>query len=117
MISGEVSSDGVPTIVLELVGRRWEATIDTGFNGYLELPLELKNLLPSRYIGEIRSVLAGGQAIDEDAYRLQFPFDGETMRAVATYVDTGQILVGTRLLHNHRLEIDFVARTVILQRV
>ena len=55
-----VSQDGVPIIVLELFARRWEAITDTGFNGYLELPLELKNLLPSRHIGEIRSVLAGG---------------------------------------------------------
>ena len=116
MISGEVSSAGVPVIVLELSGRYWEAIVDAGFNGDLELPIELKALLPSRYVGEITSVLAGGQSIDEDAYHVEFSLDGETILAETTFVAGGQILLGTRLLRQHRLEIDFPAGSVTLQR-
>ncbi len=37
MIHGTVSDAGVPTITLSVAGQEWSATIDTGFNGYLEL--------------------------------------------------------------------------------
>lgn len=38
MIYGTVSDVGVPTIILPIAGQEWSATIDTGFNGDLELP-------------------------------------------------------------------------------
>ncbi|MDE0398954.1 MAG: hypothetical protein OXL96_14250 [Candidatus Poribacteria bacterium] len=38
MIQGTVSDTGVPTIILSIAGQEWAATIDTGFNGDLELP-------------------------------------------------------------------------------
>ena len=116
MISGTVSTDGVPVVVLEIAGRHWSAIIDTGFNGDLELPLELKTLLPCRYIGQVTSLLAGGQRIEEDTFHVDIQFDGEFVRAEATFVPGGQVLVGTRLLQTHRLEVDFPGRGVLLQR-
>jgi predicted aspartyl protease len=116
LIIGTVSEDSVPTVMLDIGGRHWPAIIDTGFNGDLELPLELKSVLPCRYIGEVVSLLAGGQRIEEDAFHVDIPFDGQINRAEATFVGGDTILVGTRLLHAHRLEIDFPARTVVLRR-
>ena len=43
MITGIVSDDFAPTIEIELAGKRWNALIDTGFNGDLELPLALQS--------------------------------------------------------------------------
>ena len=43
MIHGTVSADGVPTITLSIGSQDWTATIDTGFNGDLELPEALQN--------------------------------------------------------------------------
>ena len=51
MIRGTVTAAGVPTIVLTIAGRDWPATIDTGFNGDLELPLG--NFLNARYLGRV----------------------------------------------------------------
>ena len=116
MITGTVSLARVPVVTVEVSGRYWEAVIDTGFNGDLELPIELKSLLPCRYVGQVTSLLAGGQRIDEDAYQIDFPFDGQIVRAEATFVSSPQILIGTRLLQLHRLEIDFPDGTVSLQR-
>ena len=116
MIHGTVSTSRVPTITLTVAGQEWTATIDTGFNGDLELPETLRNTLNPRYIGRVISVLAGGQTIEEELYRVNFPFDGEMISAEATFVVSSEILIGTRLLREYRLQIDFVRRTVVLEK-
>ena len=117
MIHGTVSTSRVPIITLTIAGQEWAATIDTGFNGDLELPETLRNALNARYIGRMISVLAGGQTIEEELYRVNFPFDGEMIQAEATFVADSDILIGTRLLREYRLQIDFVRRTVVLEKV
>ena len=117
MIQGAVSSDGVPVITLSIGGRAWIAVIDTGFNGDLELPEGLHESLDSRYVGRVTSALAAGQAIEEDVYRVSFPFDGQIVRAEATFVLGTHLLIGTHLLRDYRLTVDFVRKTVELERV
>jgi hypothetical protein len=53
----------------------------------------------------------------EHCYQVEFPFDGETHYVLATFVPGDEILIGTRLLRRHRLEIDFTTRSVLLERV
>jgi predicted aspartyl protease len=117
LIVGEVSADGVPFINLSIAGRKWTAIIDTGFNGDLELPILLKNQLQAIPIGQIDSFLAGGQRIQEEAYTVKFPFDGKILQADVTFVDGDTILLGTRLIALHRLEIVFPRRTLVLERI
>lgn len=116
MIRGHVSDHRVPLTSLDVDGEEWQAIIDTGFNGDLELPDALRDTVNARYTGRISSALAGGQTIDEDAYLVEFPFDGEVVQATATFVDGAEILIGTNLLRQHRLEIRFARRTVQLER-
>ena len=116
MISGTVTHDGVPVITIELTGRTWTAIIDTGFNGDLQLPVSLRDRLGARFVGRVRSLLASGLSIEEDVYLVPFPFDGETVQAEATLVSASEILIGTKLLSKHRLEIDFSAQTVAIER-
>ena len=118
MIQGEVSPKGVPTILLPIAGQEWAATIDTGFNGDLELPEVLRasvNIVG--YIGLLEFALAGGQTIEEAVYLVDFPFDGEVIEAEVTFVADSQILIGTYLLRDYRLQVNFVTRTVELERV
>ncbi len=117
MIHGMVSADEVPTITLSIAGQNLTATIDTGFNGDLELPEVLRDALNARYVGRMVSALAGGQTIEEDVHLVDFPFDGRVMQAEATFVAGHQILIGTHLLRDYRLQIDFVSQTVELERV
>ena len=116
MIYGTVSDVGVPTIILPIARQEWSATIDTGFNGDLELPEVLRNVLDPQYVGRVTSSLAGGQTIEEDVYLLDFPFDSQIIQARATFVVGGDILIGTRLLQEYCLQIDFVRRTVMLEK-
>ena len=116
MITGHVTEDGVPVIALEFDGQTWSAIIDTGFNGDLELPDSLRGKLNDRPAGRLRSALAGGRIIEEDAYSVDFPFDGRSYQAIATFVSDPQILIGTNLLRQHGLQIGFASRTVRLER-
>ena len=117
MIQGVVSQQGVPTIRLPIANQEWPATIDTGFNGDLELPEALRasvNIVD--YIGPIKFALAGGQTSVEDVHLVEFPFDGKVIEAEAAFVADSQILIGTNLLRDYRLQVNFVTRTVELER-
>lgn len=117
MIRGFVSADGVPTITLSIVGRDWTAIIDTGFNGDVELPEGLRDSLNAWYVGRVTSALAGGQTIEENVYLVDFPFDNQMIQVEATFVPGSQILMGTRLLQEYRLQINFVSKHIQLERV
>ena len=117
MIHGIVTENGVPTITLQIDKQDWQATIDTGFNGYLELPEVLQNSLNTRYVGKVTSALAGGQMIEEDVYLINFPFDRSIIQSEVTFVADAQILIGTRLLQEYRLLINFVRKTVELEKI
>lgn len=116
MIEGIVSEHGVPTIALEIEGRLWPAIIDTGFNGELELPDQLRDSVNPEFVGRVTSLLAANQRIEEDVHLVDFPFDGRVVRAQATFVDGDEILIGTRLLRDTRLTVNFRSRTVLIDR-
>ncbi len=116
MILGVVSVQGLPTIILPIAGRDWPATIDTGFNGDLELPDALREPLNAQFVGRATAALAGGQSVEEDLYLVDFPFDGRMVQAEATFVSGSRILIGTRLLGEYSLQINFVTKTVQLEQ-
>ncbi len=116
MIAGSVSDDGVPVITQEIARQHWLAIIDTGFNGDLELPESLRGLLNDKPAGRLRSALAGGQVIEELAYSVEFPFDNQIVQAIATFVPASQILIGTNLLRDYCLQINFFSKALRLER-
>jgi predicted aspartyl protease len=117
VIAGTVTAEGVPTVPLIVGGQPWTAVIDTGFNGDLELPDALRSHVNARFLHSVISELASGVSVLEDLYHVDLPFDGTVVLAEATFVPGNQILLGTGLLRNYRLTIDFPARTVLLERV
>ena len=117
MIAGTVGAEGVPVISITVASKACRATIDTGFNGDLELPAALRSFVSARFIGRTRFLLAAGQTAVEDTFLVSFPFDGETVLAEATFTSASEILIGTGLLRRHRVEIHFPNRTVLLERV
>ena len=114
---GKVTDDGVPILTLMVGDESWTTVIDTGFNGDLELPNELRDVVQPRFKGQFHSLLAGGQTILEDTFEVRFPFDHETVIAEATFTNTREILLGTGMLKHHRLNINFPKQTVGLNRV
>lgn len=116
MIDGIVTEDGVPVIDVEVGNHRWQAIIDTGFNGDLELPERLRTHVNAQFVGRTESLLAANQRIEEDVFLVDFPFDGGMVRAQATFVNGDEMLIGTGLLRAYRLRIDFPARTVAIKK-
>lgn len=116
MIHGNITEDGVPAIKVTIGAKAWRAIIDTGFNGELELPGQLRAHVNAQYVGRAISLLAANQSIEEDIFLVDFPFDGRTVRAQATFVDGDQILIGTHLLRDYRLRIDFPAGRVAIEK-
>ena len=117
MITGSVDEDGIPYVTLTIGGQSWRSVIDSGFNGGLELPEALAPFVYPQYWGQNESLLAGGQAIIEEYYRVVFPFDGKTVVAEASFVPGNEILLGTQLLRRYRLTINFPERTVVLEQI
>ena len=116
MIDGVVAENGVPLIMLPLADEDWGTIVDTGFNGALELPATLSSRMSLTSVGFITSVLASGVTVEEEAFRTFIEFDGEQIEVDVTFADVEQVLLGTWLLANHRLEIDFPKATVRLTR-
>ena len=116
MIDGVVSGDGAPLVSLTLAGRQCRSVVDTGFNGSLELPEVFRELLPAVPMGTVRSELAAGIVVEEESFMVRISFDGEMVLAQVTFAPVVEGLIGTELLADHRLEIDFPARTVRLNR-
>jgi len=116
VIVGTVSDRGVPTIAITVGGVLYDAVIDTGFNGDLELPEALRAHVDARPLAQSLSLLAGGVTIVEDLFLVGFPFDGKHVEAEASFVEGNEILIGTKLLSAYRLEINFVQRTVQIEK-
>jgi predicted aspartyl protease len=116
VIHGHVTLSGVVLVMLEVGGREWPAILDTGFNGDLELPFALGAAVDPQFEGMVESQLADGSVVEEESYSVLLPFDGSLVEASATFRQCDEILIGTRLLRNHRVEIDFPAGTVVLER-
>lgn len=70
-----------------------------------------------RPAGDVTTILANGTTITQELFEMDFVFDGEDLLAYATFSDTDEVLVGTRLMRRHRLEIDFPNRSVVLERL
>ena len=116
MIEGTVE-DGIPLIALKLGGRFLSMIVDSGFNGDLELPEHVRDVADPQFLTRTRSLLAGGQSIEEDLFLVGIEFDGRFVQAEATFADGDVGLIGTRLMRDHRLVIDFVDRTLQIERV
>lgn len=116
-MTGEVDLRGTPILRMTIDGQEWVAVIDTGFDGELELPEVLSTYFHGEPVGEAETTLGGGTVILEDMFQIAFPFDGETVLAEACFSPVDEILIGTTLLLNYKLEINFVARTVNLERI
>lgn len=96
--------------------RAGKRLFDTGFNGKLELPERLRSRVNPEFAGRAVSLLAANQRIEEDVFLVDFPFDGRLVRVQATFADSGEILIGTGMLRDYRLQIDFPAGRLILER-
>jgi predicted aspartyl protease len=109
MTGGKVSSGLEATVAFGLISAAGElrvvdATIDTGFNGQLTLPLDLIEELGFEHVGEREALLGNGATEVLRAYLGRAVWD-DTERPVLTLAGGGP-LIGMRLLADSVLTIE-----------
>jgi len=112
VLSGVVTPDLEARVALEVVGEHGQseqvqATIDTGFDGWLTLPLALVQRLRLPSYGQERGVLADGSERTFDLYLVQVEVGSERRAALVAAAEGGP-LVGMSLLTGLRLTIEVI---------
>jgi predicted aspartyl protease len=110
MITGHVLAGHYATIPLVLQGSQGQeetrdVIIDTGFTGFLTLPLPQIAKLGFPYQGLIDARLGNGSAAEFDMFAGAVLWDGQLREGIVLAVD-GTPLVGMGLLHGSRLCLD-----------
>jgi clan AA aspartic protease len=116
MIRGFVNENDEPLVPIALLlknkPRRFQAVLDTGFNGYLSVPEAIVRRSGWYFAGYEEYEIATGDRVRERVYLGEVVFD---RRRFTTHVVTSRaedILMGTRLLSDRTLHIDFKRRLV-----
>lgn len=122
MLQGSLREDGQAVVELEVVCRDGSihavsAVIDTGFNGQVSLSRGMLNELdlPLTYEGTVEVELASGALVEEDVYSGTIRFDGQELVAEIILTDTGDTFIGTGLLTEKVLLINFATREVTVR--
>src|SRR5262245_35767106 len=108
MITGTVNADLEAVIQVVVIGtnrqQQVDAVIDTGFSGYLSLPLSIVTALGLIWLGRQPGVLADGAVHYFDVYRADVNWDGQ-MRTLEVEAVNAAPLIGMSLLHGHELQV------------
>ena len=116
-IHGYFNANGEPAIQLDLSTGAIEILVDTGFAGGLILPSSLASGLALHIEGFVEFYTATGQPFIASAYSLEIDWLGQRTRVpVAVSPDVMEALLGSQMLKNCRLTIDYYDRTVIIAR-
>ena len=99
-----------PRIVVGIAGgnrvfRDAEATVDTGFTGWLTLPASIITELGLTHYGQRRATLASGQASMFHLYGALVDWHGQP-RPVVVHQSEGAPLVGMAMLEGSRLTVE-----------
>lgn len=122
MLRGWLREDEQAVVPLEFIrrdgsGRTVEAVIDTGFNGQVslsrKLATELDLLLTAE--GTVEMELANGAVVEEIVHSGTIRFDGRELLAAMILTDAEDTFIGTGLLTQKVLLINFATREVTIQ--
>jgi clan AA aspartic protease len=115
MIRGLINTQGEPLVPLVLHGmrkRRIDAVLDTGFTGHLCLAQRHRRSVKLTPVGEVETELADGSRILQPVHIGEITFAGVTRQVFVTLTRSRDSLLGTALLRDKRVHLDFVRRRV-----
>jgi clan AA aspartic protease len=88
--------------------------IDTAFNRFLVFPQKLIDELGLTQEAATEAVLADGSTVILESYVASIEWFGDTVRAQVIANDGKLPLLGTELLANHRLLVDYQDKSVMI---
>ncbi|HID56347.1 TPA: hypothetical protein EYP37_07445 [Candidatus Poribacteria bacterium] len=122
MIEGYISNSGAPVIKIKVKGRRdeiiVEGILDTGFDGYLCLPIPIAVSLGLELIKVVRTELADGTILeDELVFAGEAEWDGSMAGIDILLTRADDVLLGTGFLRGYQVRLDYGDNTVRIERV
>lgn len=110
----------IPTMDIEVIGSKAtakiRALIDTGFSGFLCLPIKIGKTLGLELIGTEVTEVADGRWIDQLKFAGSVKFLGKTQEVEIFLSESDTSQIGTMLLADCQLSIDFTADKVKVTR-
>lgn len=122
MIKGRITQAGSPIIKVNLIGTKSQAMIegilDTGFDGYLCLPLTIAVPLGLELIDAADSELAAGTIVeDEPVFAGKVEWNGEIMDVEILLTKSSKVLIGTSLLKGTEVQLNFATSEVFIKGI
>lgn len=110
MITGAVTADREIVVSVEIHREHLsptavEAVLDTGFNGYIALPLSVIRASNGQAGGTRRVELGDGNLVDLDVYFVHVSWHGHSREVLALHAETTP-LIGMSLLWGSRVQFD-----------
>ncbi len=112
MIIGRITVNREVIVELEVVSsshenENVEAVIDTGFNGYLILPIDLVNHLELQPAGNRRATLGDGTTVVLEVFLAKVIWHGREREVLVLQAEGGP-LIGMSLLYGNRVTLTIV---------
>ena len=121
MIRGSIILDKIPAVIIPVgigdIVQDLTVFIDTGFTGYIKMPLEKADEFNVEITHTVNIELADKSTAHAGVGRVNVAIDGQT-KEVEVIVQDGDILIGVGLLRKFCaiLKIDFGSNTIELER-
>lgn len=97
---------------------RSKGSLDTGFDGFLCLPIPLAVSLGLELIDVTRTELADGTVMENElVFAGRAEWDGAVMDVDILLTRSGDVLIGTAFLKGYRVQLDYQAHTVQIEKV
>lgn len=110
-----------PKIKLTVIGARksslLEAILDTGFDGYLSLPISIAVTLGIELTAIIPVEYADGRTSQELVFSVRVDFSGKEETVPTTLTAGAEALAGTSLLSDYELRLNFPKQKINLEKV
>ncbi|MBM3237332.1 hypothetical protein FJZ31_13650 [Candidatus Poribacteria bacterium] len=122
MITGQINQAFSPILRVTVYGNKGEVTIDgildTGFDGFICLPIAVAVPLGLELIDVTDSELADGTIVqDELVFAGKVLWDGEVIDVDVVLTKSADTLIGTAMLMNSDVRINFHTGEVLIEQV
>ncbi len=121
MIIGFVNENDEPVVKVKLdLGkeeRPVNAVIDTGFNGYISVPKKLIEESDWDFLGVEEYELASGELMRERVFLGRIEIGTEKLVVFILSSNSSHTLIGTKLLKNRLLTINFANKTLKIEKI
>lgn len=109
-----------PKLILNVKGRKQsgklEAIIDTGFDGYLALPINIAISLGLELVSVVPVEYADGRTSEELVFTVEVGFEKGRKTVLTTLTRGSEALAGTALFADYKMKFDFPAQKILITK-